>query len=221
MHSAAWAQSPAAAPVLPIGSTLTIVADETVDARVRPGAEFRAHLRDPLTLGETLVATAGTPARLIVTSKETAKDGLTQYRIAIVGLNLGLAGTLPVRPKTATVDRISAGMAIPATTLAQIDYEFGKIRVAIPLPFKLSNEPPNTGYTPAPLRTAAPIINSNRNNRRRPGASPAPPATPSAGASEAPSAPSGPSAVPTGPVFASPTPPQIPGTAITPAPLPT
>jgi hypothetical protein len=194
MRSAAWAQSPAAASILPIGSPLTIISDDTVDQRVRPGSEFRAHLRDPLALGNTLVATAGTPARLVVTAKDIAKDGTPSYRIAIVGLNLGLAGTLPVRPNTPTVEHISAGMAIPATTLAALGFEAGKVRVALPLPFKLSNEPPRGGYTPAPLRTAAPII-----NRRRPTPSPAAsssaspasstspaPASPSAGASAAP-----------------------------------
>jgi hypothetical protein len=167
-----WAQSPPAAAVLPIGTPLTIVSDDAVDARVRPGSEFRAHLRDPLTLGDTLVATAGTPARLVVTGKDLAKDGTPSYRIAIVGLNLGLAGTLPVRPDTPTVQHIAAGTAIPATTLAALGFEAGKVRVALPLPFKLSNEPPNGGYTPAPLRTAAPIM-----NRRRPTPSPAPSST--------------------------------------------
>jgi hypothetical protein len=189
-RSAAWAQSPAAASVLPIGSPLTIICDDTVDGRVRPGSEFRAHLRDPLTLGDTLVATAGTPARIVVTSKDIAKDGTPSYRIAIVGLNLGLAGTLPVRPNTPKIDRVTAGMAIPATTLAALGFEAGKVRVALPLPFKLSNEPPNGGYTPAPLRTASPIIN-NRGNRRRSTPSPNPsasasPAAPSASPSPAP-----------------------------------
>jgi hypothetical protein len=187
-RSAAWAQ-PRAASVLPIGSPLTIIVDDTVDRRVRPGSEFRAHLRDPLTLGDTLVATAGTPAKLIVTSKDVAKDGTPSYHIAIVGLNLGLAGTLPVRPNAPTVERISAGMAIPATTLAALGYEAGKVRVALPLPFKLSNEPPNGGYTPAPLRTAAPIINRRRST---PTSAPAPSATTSA----APSPPASASPVP-------------------------
>jgi hypothetical protein len=145
---------------------------------VRPGSEFRAHLRDPLTLGDTLVATAGTRARLVVTSKDLAKDGSPSYHIAIVGLNLGLAGTLPVRPTTPTVERINAGMAIPATTLAALAFVSGKVRVALPLPFKLSNEPPNGGYTPAPLRTAGPVI-SNGNSRRHATPSPSPAGPPS------------------------------------------
>lgn len=178
-RSAAWPQSPAAASVLPIGSPLTIISDDTVDGRVRPGSEFRAHLRDPLALGDTLVATAGTPARLVVTAKDIAKDGTPSYHIAIVGLNLGLAGTLPVRPNTPTVERITAGMAIPATTLAALGFEAGKVRVALPLPFKLSNEPPNGGYTPAPLRTAGPII-SRRRATPTPAASPPPSASASA-----------------------------------------
>jgi len=184
--SAAWAQTPAAASVLPIGSPLTIISDDTVDGRVRPGSEFRAHLRDPLALGDTLVATAGTRARLVVTSKEFAGDGTPSYHIAIVGLDLGLAGTLPVRPNTPTVQQIKAGTAIPATTLAALAFVAGKVRVALPLPFKLSNEPPNGGYTPAPLRTASPIIN-NRNNRRHPTPSPSPSASPSTPATSVPS----------------------------------
>jgi hypothetical protein len=175
-QAAAWAQPPAAAASLPIGSPLTIISDETIDPRVRPGSEFRAHLRDSLTLGDTLVATAGTPARLVVTAKDSAKDGTPNYRIAIVGLNLGLPGMLPVRPVTPTVERIAVGQAIPATTLAAVAFEEGKLRVAVPLPFTLSNELPNGGYTPAPLRTAGPII-----NRRR--GTPAPVPAPSASAS--------------------------------------
>jgi hypothetical protein len=173
---AARAQTRAATPTLPIGSPLTIVSDETVDPRVRPGSEFRAHLRDAISVGDTLVATAGTAARIIVTAKDTGTGETPTYRIAIVGLNLGLAGTLPVRPNAPTVERITAGMDIPATTLATIGIEAGKVRVAVPLPFTLSNEPPNTIYTPAPLRTAAPIIN-NRNGRRRPTPAPSPSAS--------------------------------------------
>jgi hypothetical protein len=188
-RSAAWAQPPAATSVLPIGSPLTIISEETVDPRVRPGSEFRAHLRDPLTLGDTLVATAGTRARLVVTSKVLSKDGTPSFHIAVVGLDLGLAGTLPVRPNTPTVEQIKAGMAIPATTLAALAFVAGKVRVALPLPFKLSNEPPNGGYTPAPLRTASPIINNNRNNRRHPTPSPSPSASPSAPAASAPAGP--------------------------------
>lgn len=158
---------------LPVGTALTIVADETVDPRVRPGSEFRAHLRDPLELGPTLVATAGTAARLIITAKDNAKDGTPRYHIAIVGLHLGLAGTLPVKPEMPIVEQISAGMPIAATTLASVGYEQGKVRVAIPLPFRLSNEPPNGGYTPAPLRTATPAF-----NRRKSTPTPLPTPTP-------------------------------------------
>ena len=165
---------------------------------MRPGSEFRAHLRDPLELGGTLVATAGTRARLVVTSKDLAKDGTPSYHIAIVGLDLGLAGTLPVRPNTPTVERISAGMAIPATTLATLAFVAGKVRVALPLPFKLSNEPPNGGYTPAPLRTANPIINS-RNGRQHAPPSPSPSAAPSTPPVSAPPAAPAPSSLPTAP----------------------
>jgi hypothetical protein len=148
-------------------------------------------LRDPLVLGDTLVATAGAPARLVVTAKDTAKDGTPNYHIAITGLELGLAGRLPVRPTMPIVEHIAAGMAIPAQTLAVVGFLEGKIRVAVPLPFKLSNEPPASGYTPAPLRTAAPII-----NRRRPTATPV--ATPTG-------SPAAPSSAPTGPPSSAPT----------------
>jgi hypothetical protein len=162
------------------------VADETVDSRVRPGSEFRAHLRDPIELGQTLVATAGTPAHLIVISRERASDGSLRYQIGIIGLNLGLAGELPVKPQTPIVERVAAGMTIPATTLASIGYEQGKVRIAIPLPIKLSNDPPNGGYTPAPLRTAAPIL-QRRRGRPSPSPSPSASAAPGAAASVAPS----------------------------------
>jgi hypothetical protein len=198
-HTAAWAQTPAAASSLPIGSPLTIIVDETVSPRVRPGSEFRAHLRDALMLGDTLVATAGTQAHLVVTGKETGRDGMLRYRIAIIDLNLGLAGSLPVKPEAPTVGQIAAGMAIPARTLAIVGFEEGKVRVAVPLPFKLSNEPPAAGYTPAPLRTAGPILNT----RRRPSRSPSPTASPSP--SPALSASPAPSAAPQATSAASPT----------------
>jgi hypothetical protein len=160
---------------------LTIVSDETVDSRVRPGSEFRAHLGESLSFGQTLVATAGTPARLVVTSKETGKDGTFRYHIAIIGLKLGLAGTLPVKPESPVVERVAAGMSIAATTLASVDYEQGKLRVTIPLPFKLSTEAPNGGFTPAPLRTASPIV-----PRRKPSRGPSPSPSPAASAEPSP-----------------------------------
>lgn len=195
LRTAAWSQTPAAVASLPIGTPVTIVSDETIDPRVRPGSEFRAHLRDPIELGATLVAIAGTPARLIVTGKDTAQDGSVTYHIAIINLNLGSAGTLPVQPTTPIVQHITTGTAITATTLASVGFDEGKVRVAVPLPFKLSNEPPAAGYTPAPLRTAGPIM-----NRRRPTPTPAaaPSSTPSVSPAEPTASPSAaPSAVPT------------------------
>jgi hypothetical protein len=183
-HTAARAQTLAAASSLPIGSALTFVSDETVNARVRPGSEFRAHLRDPLEVANTLVATAGTPARIVVTSKENAKDGTVAYHIAIIGFSLGLAGSLPVRPDAPVVASITTGMIIPATTLAIVGLDGGRVRVAVPLPFNLSNEPPASAYTPAPLRTASPVLNT----RRRPGRSPRPSPAPSDSAPPSPTA---------------------------------
>jgi len=244
--AAAWAQSRAADSSLPIGSPLTIVSDEAVKPGVRPGSEFRAHLRDPIQVGATLVAVAGTPARIIVVSKETGATGAVSYRIAIDDLKLGLAGILPVRPDSPVVDTITAGLEIPAATLATVDVADGKVRVDVPLPFPLSNEPPASDYTPAPLRTANPALLQPRGGRRRPGASPSPTPSPSSapgnaspqpGASGSPSP--APSATPTPeppnlgpypqgstpppagtPVFPSPTPPGPPGAVPTPPPTP-
>lgn len=121
-----------------------------------------------------------------------------------MGLRLGVAGTLPVKPDSPVVERIAAGMPIAATTLASVGFEQGKIRVAIPLPFKLSNETPNGGYTPAPLRTAAPII-----PRRKP--TPVPTPTAEASLSPVPAPTASPDSAPSG----------APHAATPPAPLPT
>jgi hypothetical protein len=247
-HSAAaWAQSRAAESSLPIGTPIAIVSDETVKPGVRPGSQFRAHLRDPIELGTTLVAPAGTAAHLIVVSTETGIGGTPAYRIAIVDLNLGLAGILPVRPQSPIVAAIVAGMTIPASTLAAIALEAGKVRVEVPLPFPLSNEPPAANYTPAPLRTANPSFNQPRSRRRSgpspspspttaPGvpapnvtASPAPNVTASSAPNVTPNPPAGvgpnpmQTAPPPGtPVFPTPTPPGMPGAGVpTPIPLPT
>ncbi len=246
--AAAWAQSRAAESSLPIGSPITIVSDEAVKPGVRPGSEFRAHLRDPIQVGATLVALAGTPARIIVVAKETSTTGAAGYRIAIDDLKLGLAGILPVRPDSAVVDAITAGLEIPATTLATVAVEDGKVRIDVPLPFPLSNEPPASDYTPAPLRTANPALLQPR-RRRRPGASPSPSPSPSPSGSSAPenaspqpSASGSPSPAPRAtptpeppnvgpypqgtpppagtPVFPSPTPPGPPGAVPTPLPTP-
>jgi hypothetical protein len=206
-QTAAWAQTPAAAS-LPIGTPLTIVADETVDSRVRNGSEFRAHLRDPLTLGDTLVAPAGTAAKIVVLGREFGKDGTSIiFRIAIIGLNLGLAGTLPVRPETPTVEHIVLGMAIAVRTLAIVNIDEGKVRVAVPLPFKLSNEPPAAGYTPAPLRTANPILTTRRrpSRSRSPSPTPMPSATPTSSPSGAPAS-GAPATAPPTPASPTPTP---------------
>ncbi|MFN2461047.1 MAG: hypothetical protein ABR591_10215 [Candidatus Velthaea sp.] len=142
---------------MPIGTVVTFIADDTVDARVRPGAEFRAHLKEPLSMGTVLVAQAGATARLIVTSKNTGKDGVTHYGIALERFAIRGAGDLPVRVQTPIVDHIAAGMEIVATTAGAVADTDGRLRIAIPLPFQLSNDKPQGGYTPVPLRTAAAI----------------------------------------------------------------
>ncbi len=203
-HTAARAQTPAAATSLPIGTPLTVIAEQTVDAHVRPFSVFRVHLRDPLTLSRTLVAIAGTPARLVVTSKDVTPMGITRFHISIIGLNLGVAGTLPVRPDVPVVDGIAAGMPIAVTTLAAVAYDDGKVRVEIPLPFKLSAEPPSAGYTPPPLRTAAPFV-----PRRRPTPKPSAVPTPSPADSPLPgqTPPATSASPPGGPLGTTPTPP--------------
>ncbi|GAC1401908.1 MAG: hypothetical protein NVSMB64_00850 [Candidatus Velthaea sp.] len=154
----AAAEAPAVPSSLPLGSPLTFISDETVDARVRPGSEFRAHLKDALSFGTTLVAPANTPVRLIVTQKDIRPDGSTRYTIALIRFTIPAAGDLPVRPLTNIVDAIATGREIAATTLGAVSEVNGKLRIAIPLPFQLSNDTPQGGYTPVPLRTAAPIV---------------------------------------------------------------
>ena len=152
------AAAPTADTSLPIGSKLTFVSDETVDARVRPGSEFRAHLKDDLHLQGTLVAAANTPARLVVTEKIARPDGSYKYTIALVRFSIAGLGYLPVKPVTNVVELISTGLEIPATTLGYVNDIDGRLRIVIPLPRNLSNDAPVGAYTPVPLRTAAPLF---------------------------------------------------------------
>ncbi|GAC1533380.1 MAG: hypothetical protein NVS2B17_00950 [Candidatus Velthaea sp.] len=152
---------------------MTFVSDETVDARVRPGSEFRAHLKDTLAFGGTVVAAANTPVRLVVTSTDLHQSGTTRYTIALIRFTISNAGDLPVRPLRNIVDSIATGLEIPAITLGSVSEIDGKIRIAIPLPFQLSNETPRGGYTPVPLRTAAPLVPQRPKPSALPAATPA------------------------------------------------
>jgi hypothetical protein len=153
------------------------VADVTVDPSVRVNANFRIHLKAPLVLGGISVTPAGTPAQLFITAKQIGKDGVTHYDILITQFRIKDVGTLPVRPVAATVEAITAGMDIPATTAGAIVADNGRMRITVPLPINLSNDTPQAGFTPAPIRTAGPYIPQPRRGAR-PTLPPAP-ATPS------------------------------------------
>jgi hypothetical protein len=160
-----------------LGSPLTFVADVTVDPSVRVNANFHIHLKAPLTIGTINVAPANTPAQLFVTAKRTGKDGVTHYDITIAQFRIKDLGTLPVVPVHATVDTITAGMDIPVTTAGAVISSEGRLRITVPLPITLSNDAPQAGYTPAPIRTAGPYVPLPRRGAR-PTVPPAP-ATPS------------------------------------------
>lgn len=171
-------------PVLSVGSQLTFISEETVDARVAPGGVFRVHLRDSLIgSGGVHIADAGARAHLVIVDKST-RDGVTHYTIALRDLAvIGGGGELPVTPVADTIDTIMTGTMISARTTAFVASENGRLRVVIPLPFKLSNDAPQAGYTPIPFRTVSPVL---PRATRKP-ATPAPTVSPSAEPSPQPS----------------------------------
>jgi hypothetical protein len=172
--------------VLPVGSELTFISEDTVDARVQPGAVFRVHLRDALTGSSGVhIADAGAHAHLVVVDK-AVRDGVTRYAITLRDLAvIGGSGELPVSPIVGTVEAITTGMAIPARTTAYVANENGRLRVIIPLPFKLSNDTPQAGYTPIPFHTVSPVLPraTKRPTTPAPTTSPEPSPTASATAS--------------------------------------
>ncbi len=98
--------------ILPLGSSLFFVLDDTVGSRSKAGTQVRAHLRDPIVLAGMTVAAAGTPVTIVVTQTSAAQIGnvdgfLDMYFDA---LPLATGKRLALTTPSAHIDpRVSAG----------------------------------------------------------------------------------------------------------------
>ncbi len=159
--------------VLEPGASVVFVSDSNVDPRVGRNENFKAHLKDRLVRGNAVIAEPGMSVQLTVIDKATHADGVTVYTIAFSRFRT-LAGDLPVVPVTPDVDAIHVGTEFTARTEAPVVDDGSHLRVRIPLPFALSNEPPQPGFTPIPARTYAPLVRPKGPDRRHPAPSPSP-----------------------------------------------
>jgi hypothetical protein len=137
---------------LPPGSAVVFVCDGHLDVGAKPGSSTRVHLRDALTLDGTVVAPAGTAARLVVGGVVNA-GGKRQASITVEDFTTKY-GLLPVRAKTALLGGIDPGVTIEATTLARVERIGDRIAIVVPFPFRLSTDVPLSVYTPTPAKTA-------------------------------------------------------------------
>ncbi|HEY0383364.1 MAG TPA: hypothetical protein VGC72_14310 [Candidatus Elarobacter sp.] len=140
--------------VLPTGSAVVFVTDANLDAGRREGDVVSVHLRDALTLDGTVLAPAGTRARLLV-GGTTGPDGKRVAAFVLDRFSIS-AGLLPVKPLVPIVPPLAAGAQIEARTLAEVDNFGDRVSIRVPFPFGLSGDQPASMYTPTPARTAAP-----------------------------------------------------------------
>ncbi len=154
--SAAWAtaQSPRQH-VLPAGTAVVFISDGRLDPGAREGSTVDVHLRDALVLDGTVIAAAGTRARLLVGGFTDTASGRRTPSVSLERFSIN-AGTLPVRSAAPIVPPIPVGATIDATTLAEVDHIGDRYSIVVPFPFKLSNDQPASAYTPTPARTAPP-----------------------------------------------------------------
>lgn len=89
--------------------------DEPIDSRTsKPGSYVRAHLRDPLVVGDVTVAPAGTPVRIEVVQADPAQIGNVDgwVEIHFEPLRLPSGRELPLHTPTSHVDpRLTSGQA--------------------------------------------------------------------------------------------------------------
>ncbi|HEY0395703.1 MAG TPA: hypothetical protein VGD01_14485 [Candidatus Elarobacter sp.] len=142
--------------VLPAGTAVVFVTDAALDARPRDGDVVRAHLRDNLVLDGTIVAAAGTHAELVAATA-IGPDKTRHTSVSIDRFSI-TAGLMPVKPVEPIVPPVPAGTPIEATTLAEVDHIGDRWSIRLLFPFRLSNDPPASAYTPTPARTAPPSI---------------------------------------------------------------
>jgi hypothetical protein len=159
--TATWAtaQSPQQH-VLPAGTAVVFVTDANLDAGRREGDVVSVHLRDALMLDGTVLAPAGTRARVLIGGTETPDGKRTRaYSLDHFSINAGL---LPVKSVEPIVPPLAGGAEIPATTLAAIDHVGDRWSIRVPFPFQLSGDQPASAYTPTPARTASPKMQLKR-----------------------------------------------------------
>jgi hypothetical protein len=168
--SATWAtaQSQQQQHVLPAGTAVVFVTDANLDAGRREGDVVSVHLRDALTLDGTVLAPAGTRARLVIGGTDTP-NGKRAPAISLDRFSIA-AGLLPVKANAPVVAPLPAGTEIPATTLAAVDHVGDRMSIRVPFPFGLAGDQPASMYTPTPARTAPP----SRNMKPGPTPTPAP-----------------------------------------------
>jgi hypothetical protein len=159
--------------VLPAGTAVVFVTDAALDAHPRDGDVVRAHLRDNLVLDGTVVAPAGTHAELVAATA-VGPDKTRHTSVSIDRFTIP-AGLMPVKPVERIVPPVPAGAQIEATTLAEVDHIGDRWSIRLLFPFRLSNDPPASAYTPTPARTAPPAIQVPRRGRPTPTPTPAPP----------------------------------------------
>jgi hypothetical protein len=165
----ALAQTPPPSPVLPAGTRLDFVADDSINVdTARPGGRFRIHLAHDLVLNGTPLAVAGTSARLVVTEKEARPDGSAALHLTVAEFKLR-AGELPVAPLTPIVSAVSAGTVIPAETLGTVERDADRTVIRVPVPVPLSSDVPYAPFRPAAPKSPEPL----RSPRPR-GATPTP-----------------------------------------------
>jgi hypothetical protein len=157
--------------VLPAGSAVAFVTDAPLNPGRREGDVIAVHLRDNLILDGTILAAAGSRADLVV-GGTAGPDGKRRplYTLERFTLNAGL---MPVRSIEPIVPPLAAGATIEATTQAEVDHIGDRYSIRLPFPFRLSNDPPASAYTPTPARTAPPALPIGRR-----GATPAPTSAP-------------------------------------------
>jgi hypothetical protein len=97
---------------VPLDASLFFVLDGTISSRLKPGTVVRAHLRDPLVLGGTTIAAAGSPVDIEVYQTNAAHMGNEDGSVDIYFQPLHLADgkDLPLITPTAHIDpHVSVG----------------------------------------------------------------------------------------------------------------
>jgi len=172
VFSAGFAAAQTAQSRLPAGTSITFVAEGHFDSRAHPGTSIRAHLKDDLTLDGTMIAPAGTVARLIFIGESSGKQNVaiddfkTRYGFLPVGFAVSDAS-------------MNAGVEIRVRTLANVEHLQDRYVIEEPFPFKIGTDAPASVYTPTPARTAPPIYRATPRPAARSTRAPAPSPVPS------------------------------------------